>query len=328
MKRNTRSMFLTIGAFAAAVLMIAPAAFSCPIETLVWCEYELVAGQDYDAGRVEIYNKQQGSNYWLEVYIIAEDGWMIDESHVDVQFTADAIPQTKKGNPKIGKFAYSDPDSETSTQHMYKISDFGALDGCQDQVAIAVHAVVYRECGEDAQWETAWGNGEDFEGKNWAMYILFPCCKYPEYPDDVLLKMDFKHWGAESYWDATIMTDGSYDLSDWANIAAETYVVWCFDEHHTMSAGTNWAYLQDPYDYDDDLPWDKINWIINHRDDYTKEEVQNAIWHYADGKSVSGNAAQLVSDADEFGPGFKPSVGQMWAIVILTDQINIIELDP
>lgn len=298
-----------------------------PVKTETWCEYDLIAGQYYDAGTVKIYQKSQGDNYWLEVYIITEDGWKIDESQVDVEYSYEDFPTTGSGNPKIGKFAYSDPDSATDTEHFYKISGFGELDGCGG-LFIAVHAVVYKGSGEDLQWQTAWAKGLDFEGNSWAMYIMFPCCKYPEYPDDVLLKMNFKHWGPESYWGVTILTDASYDLDDWANIYAGSFVGWCIDEDHTMNAGDHWTYLQDPYDYDDSLPWDKVNWILNHKGDYSIQEIQDAIWHFVDGKVVTGDALALVNEANANGEGFRPAIGQVWAIVTLTPQKNIIELDP
>ena len=297
-----------------------------PVITETWCEYDLIAGQDEDAGTVEIYYKSQGENTWLEIYIITEDGWKIDESHVDIQYLPENFPATKKGNFKIGKFEYSTPTSATSTQHYYNIADGWVVDGCGSLV-IAVHAVVYKGCGEEAQWETAWGNGEPFGG-NWQMYINFPCCKYPDYPTGIDLKMWWTHWGAESYWDVTILEDGSYDLDDYDNIDYDTYVGWCVDRWHTMTTGSQLADLIDPWDWDPTIEWDKINWIINHRDGYSRQEVQDAIWYYTDGIAPSGNAAVLKAAAEANGEGFRPSVGQMFAIVVDTLQGNIIELDP
>ncbi|MCK5252657.1 MAG: hypothetical protein KAQ96_06895, partial [Thermoplasmata archaeon] len=224
MKR--KRMTLKIGALGAMALMLLVAfagttTVGCPpVITETWCEYDLIAGQDEDAGTVEIYYKSQGENTWLEIYIITEDGWKIDESHVDIQYLPENFPATKKGNFKIGKFEYSTPTSATSTQHYYNIADGWVVDGCGSLV-IAVHAVVYKGCGEEAQWETAWGNGEPFGG-NWQMYINFPCCKYPDYPTGIDLKMWWTHWGAESYWDVTILEDGSYDLDDYDNIDYDT----------------------------------------------------------------------------------------------------------
>jgi hypothetical protein len=292
-----------------------------------WCEYDLIAGQDDDAGTVEIYYMSQGDDTWIEVYIITEDGWKISESQVDIQYDSDDFPQTKKGNFKIGKFAYSTPTTATSTEHYFMIDDGWEVDvdKCED-LAIAVHAVVYKGCGEEAQWETAWANGEPFGG-NWQMYVLFPCCKYPDYPTDFEVTLNFKHPGSDGYWQITVI-DPNGDLDDFTDIWPGVFYGWCIDKAHTMSPGNYDVYLTDPYAYDADGDWDLINWILNHRDGYTVNEVQNAIWHITDGITVTGNAKELADDAIEFGEGFRPSIGQFWGIVTPTPQKNIIVLDP
>lgn len=298
-----------------------------PVVQETWCEYDLIAGQNYDAGTVKIYYMSQGENTWLEIYIITEDGWKIDESHIDIQTTTDNFPTTKKGNFKIGKFEYSTPTTSSSTQHYYEIDDGWEIDGCESLV-IAVHAVVYKGCGEEAQWETAWGNGMPFGG-NWQMYIKFPCCKYPDYPTDFKVYLNFQSPGPNSYWKITV-SDPNNELGDYDNIWPGVFEGWCIDKHNTMSPGNYEVYLTDPYDYDADGDWDLVNWILNHYEDYgfSITEVQNAIWHITDGWAVSGNAETLADDAIAFGEGFRPSVGQFWGIVTPTPQKNIIILDP
>jgi len=64
--------------------------------------------------------------------------------------------------------------------------------------------------------------------------------------------------------------------------------------------------------------WPKINWIVNNRTDYTRSQVQDAIWHYIHGKTVSGKALELVNKADDHGD-FCPAIGKKF-IVLLTPQ--------
>ena len=252
---------------------------------------------------------------------------MIYESHVDIQYDVSYFPQTKKGNFKIGQFAYDTPTTSSSTEHWYKITDDWEIDwdGCGDLV-IAVHAVVYKGSGEETQWQTAWANGKEYGG-NWQMYVVFPCCKYPDYPTDMTVKLKFEYPGSTSYWKITVI-DPDGDLDDYDNIWAGVFEGWCIDKGHTMSPGTYDVYLSDPWDYDGDGDWDLVNWILNHSDGYSVTEIQNAIWHITDGISVSGGAKELADAAIANGEGFHPSIGQFWGIVAPTPQKNIIVLDP
>jgi hypothetical protein len=332
MKLTKKSM-MAVAILVAVAMVASPMSVGCndppPKVQETWCEYDLIAGQNYDAGLVKIYYMSQGESTWFEIYIITEDGWKISDSHVDIQIKAANFPQTKKGNFKIGKFAYKTPTTSSSTQHFYKIADKWDIDptNCEELV-IAVHAVVYKGCGEDIQEETAWAEGKEYGG-NWQMYVIFPCCKYPDYPTDMTVTLKFTHPGQDSYWKITVI-DPDGDLDDYENIYAGVFEGWCIDKYHTMSAGTYTVYLQDPWDYDSSGDWDLVNWILNHSDDpkYSVNEIQNAIWHITDGISVSGDAKDLADAAKAYGEGFRPSEGQWWGIVAPTPQKNIIVLDP
>jgi hypothetical protein len=67
--------------------------------------------------------------------------------------------------------------------------------------------------------------------------------------------------------------------------------------------------------------WPKINWIINHRTGYSRDEVQDAIWHYINGKSVSGDAATLVSFANSQGD-FCPAIGEKFVVLLTRRDID------
>jgi len=70
-----------------------------------------------------------------------------------------------------------------------------------------------------------------------------------------------------------------------------------------------------------DTYWNKINWIVNNRSTYTKMEVQNAIWHYIHGMSVSGDAQTLVGAAD-LHSDFCPGIGDKYIVLLTHDEID------
>jgi len=101
-------------------------------------------------------------------YSILGGPWSIVETHLEVAESLDGIPQTKKGNPKVGHFEYSD-EWDMEKMVTYEITIEG------DDFWIAAHAVVYNE--DTGKYETAWGQGDNhfnFPGNNWAVYFTFP----------------------------------------------------------------------------------------------------------------------------------------------------------
>jgi hypothetical protein len=87
----------------------------------------------------------------------------------------DAIPQTKSGNPKVGKFPYKGEGlgGITTIEFTIPLSEIPCGAEVSDRLAIAAHAVVSRPCGE----ETAWGNCGTpkgyFQGHNWAVFYYY-----------------------------------------------------------------------------------------------------------------------------------------------------------
>ena len=99
-------------------------------------------------------------------YEITEDGWYITETHLAVEEYLDDIPQTKKHNVKVGHFEYKG-EHDYVTEYTYEIElewDFDT------DLFIAAHAVVEQLDGGE---ETAWGKGDTFNNKNWAMYFVY-----------------------------------------------------------------------------------------------------------------------------------------------------------
>lgn len=107
--------------------------------------------------------------------------WLIVETHTDLDLSADCsgVPQTGKGNPKVGKFADQTPF--TLPGSMQVIATFTDIFPSGSTVCVAAHAVVYDDTGVDsdldkfnATEETAWGDGDGgtqfANDRNWATF--------------------------------------------------------------------------------------------------------------------------------------------------------------
>ena len=126
----------------------------------------------FNVGVVEVTNDE---NNLTVTYRITESGWLLNETHLHIaNESEEGIPQTKKGNPKVGQFDYSE-EHEPCVEYTYVIP----LDGLSGEVYIAAHAAV-QLAGVDLiteeptiEYESAWCEGEDFAGRNWAMYFTY-----------------------------------------------------------------------------------------------------------------------------------------------------------
>ncbi|HIH87021.1 MAG TPA: hypothetical protein HA304_03865 [Methanosarcinales archaeon] len=143
---------------------------------------DLIAGgggdEGLDVGNVTVWNNSEN----IFVKFTTTGDWLFNETHLhiaaqgDVETPAEEIPQTKKGNPKPGKFDYSTEHESCITEYTYEIS----LDDIPDSdiLVIAAHAAVELEVEELGEIiifeESAWGNGTEFaEDRNWAMYFTY-----------------------------------------------------------------------------------------------------------------------------------------------------------
>ena len=142
---------------------------------------DLVAGQHTDVGEVIVTHDLL--NIYV-TYVISEPGWCITETHMHVAADVTGIPQTKKGNPKVGQFDYSG-QHDCITEYTYTVPiEWNA----GDEVVVAAHAVVQNDNGtptkakggkpsnSEPSHETAWGYGVPFPGNNWAMYFFYTLC--------------------------------------------------------------------------------------------------------------------------------------------------------
>ncbi len=127
---------------------------------------DLIAGRNADAGDVVIAN----DDTFIYVIFMAEDGWTISETHVAVGNSVEELPQTRSGNPKVGRFPYAGTHNN-ETMVVYAIPRV-SLNG-RECYAIAAHAVVQNNDNRRVRRETAWGEGPGFAGRSWAMYMTY-----------------------------------------------------------------------------------------------------------------------------------------------------------
>ncbi|WP_455392597.1 vWA domain-containing protein [[Eubacterium] cellulosolvens] len=125
-----------------------------------------------DVGEVIAWNDED----YLYIKYETTGDWYMTETHLHVAADSiEGIPQ-KNGNPIPGKFDYNDEHDPAVQEYEYKIPwtwDAGTT------LYIAAHAAVQKLIGYDEycnpiyQKETAWGDGDDFPGKNWATYFEY-----------------------------------------------------------------------------------------------------------------------------------------------------------
>jgi len=122
----------------------------------------------FKVGEVEVTNDGNNLNV---TYRITESGWLLNETHLHIaNESEEGIPQTKKGNPKVGQFDYSEEHEPCVDEYTYEIP----LNGLSGEVYIAAHAAVQLESDGTITYESAWGEGDEFnEDRNWAMYFTY-----------------------------------------------------------------------------------------------------------------------------------------------------------
>lgn len=125
------------------------------------CEVvRLMAGQHYEAGIVTVDNDGQN----LIITYSTNGDWTINATHLSIiDCSTESFPNTNAGNPKIGQFEYADTFENGVHIVVYTIP----LDQVSENYCFAAHAEVTGPTGG----ETAWGEGKDFGGKSWAMYV-------------------------------------------------------------------------------------------------------------------------------------------------------------
>ena len=265
----------------------------------------LIAGQNEIIGEVKVANDGE----FLYVEFVADDPWVLIETHIAVYTNFEDIPQTKKGNPKIGQFAYD-------------IESYIDLDCGWDELIIAAHAEVEKVVdGVTVQSETAWGEGDEFPGNSWAMYFNFTvqdCCALP--PAGFQAK--FINWGPSGYWETIL-----YNVPDGYIVDDGDYIGWCVEQfYHYISPGAEYtvglysSYDQGLPDYAQDDDWDKVNYILNHKQG-SLQDIQTAIWYFINIKETPvypapGYARDMIDAANLYGEGYVPAEGMPFAVIV------------
>ena len=147
-----------------------PMASPATVHAAPWTQtINLVAGQDEVVGNVQVWN--DGVDLHVK-YNITVAGWQLCETHLAIATDFADVPQTKKGNPKVGKFPYAEADGDYTIPLTWAPGTM---------LVIAAHAVVLYPDSCTVREETAWGMGEDcngafsipFGGRSWAEYFAY-----------------------------------------------------------------------------------------------------------------------------------------------------------
>ena len=133
--------------------------------------FDMIAGQNTVVGSVCVSNDSE--NLYVNYSTTGE--WLLDEAHLFVGQSLSDMPQTKKGNPKIGNFPYKSEDLGVNyAEFTVPLSEIGNP-ACNSDLFVAAHASVSKENGDGSvQQETSWSNGSRFvERGSWAMYSTY-----------------------------------------------------------------------------------------------------------------------------------------------------------
>lgn len=163
--------------------------------------------------------------------------------------------------------------------------------------------------------------------------------KVIDVPEGDIYGAVFKRNSDESYWNVTLsnIPNGFGPLNN------TEYRGWCVDEILTLVSNILHPIklyssydpeLQTKCDYCHDEDWDKVNYLLNHKDPTaTKEEIQEAVWYFVNGGHwpTSLKAQAMINDSIANGNGFVPSTGEYVMIIVdagPNKQLTFIEVDP
>ena len=175
------------------------------------------------------------------------------------------------------------------------------------------------------------GNDEDLELPAWV----------PVPKEEISFRVTVPGSGEEGYVRATFdfLTNTASAYGDL--VEGVEFAMWCAEKNETIYYNTNYkakvysslgltnampAAMQT-------LPWGKLNWVMNHKDGFTNDQVQNALWYLIG----QGGGAQVAGLTDAAVANWQPSVGD-WAILAFDAdglnpntpkvQLMIVRVDP
>ncbi|RLF45041.1 MAG: hypothetical protein DRN29_07425, partial [Thermoplasmata archaeon] len=287
---------------------------------------------DYSEGLVQVAIKAGGSESYG--YVIGPSCWRPDiriEKTVwnDISNTWENSVTANIGD--IIKFNISVYNSGTENLTDVNITDY--LPKCLQYAGNAiVNGVPLKP--------TLWGNNLTWllsylPPCSW-VYIEFDAIVIPEIalPNDRISMKVFTD--SNSYFDTHL-----YDIPSGYDITDGWYVGWCADYWEDIHTGRKYDTMlyssYDPYlfekcpsAYDED--WDKVNYIINHKQG-DKDDIQDAIWYFVgrEGHWPSDPDAQaMIIDALANGEGYVPPIGGIMAVICYVRdniQLTFVELE-
>jgi hypothetical protein len=181
----------------------------------------LMAGQYTDAGDVCV--TVDGDN--VVVTYTTTGGWELEEAHLWIGEHLSDMPQTRKGNPKIGNFPYNSGDITGATSHQFSIplSEWGLSASqtvCQDlSLNVAAHAALRKDNGDGSyQTETGWGDGTPLVDRgSWAsaFSVTLKCMEDVTSGGGTETAFAFGGSAATCFLDIDEDGDGRRDFSRW-----------------------------------------------------------------------------------------------------------------
>lgn len=126
-------------------------------------------------------------------------------------------------------------------------------------------------------------------------------------------------YGTQDYFDMTLS-----NIPEGYDIVNGVYPGWCAQKAIAMVLNIDhsvylYSSLSDslPAEFQT-MPWDKINYIINHKNGASRTSIQNAIWCYTDNMSCENDsvALALYNAAYNYSGTYVPQVGEVAAIPI------------
>jgi len=142
--------------------------------------HTLYAGRTINAGTVT-YGINDNAEFYV-LYDCSATGWEITEVHMFAGDKKD-MPLNKPGNPKIGKFPYSDCQFGSVSTYLFTVPLTDLPPAEEPGFTVAAHCVVHSPSG---QCETGWAEGDyTFRDKGWGWYDVY-YFNQPENPYTIL----------------------------------------------------------------------------------------------------------------------------------------------
>jgi len=125
------------------------------------------------------------------------------------------------------------------------------------------------------------------------------------------------------------------DVPDGYDVSNGTYIGWCIEDNLADDPGPNYPVIlmdstnpssfEPPCDNYADIPWDRVNYLLNHKLG-SKWDVQRALWVVAETdyypRTITTHAAAMIADTAANGEFFVPGPGQTVAVALCADGLS------